>query len=523
MAKIQIPTRFIRIASQTGFFSLWTLLLLATHHPIDSAITQWIPVSFFLRIDPLVLTFVTGSLRMGITVLMLGAVTLIVSLLLGRVFCGWVCPLGSLFDFQGWIQRRLRIPFEGPSPSYFRAKYYLLAMILIFAIIGVGQPLMGLDPIVLLTRSVATLIEPLSRSSQGASDLFQKISYQGRLFDGATLLLFLLIIGGTTRLSRIWCRVACPLGAYLATLSRFSVLKRETQDCVRCGICVKHCPTGAITPGKPEEYTESECIKCFSCSDDCPVDANFFTLKNPIPVITDASRPVELERRQFVGSLSAAVALTPALKLSGGDPGRSRLLIRPPHSREESQFLSACIRCGECMKACPTGVLKPAGLEHGLRALWTPVMTPQAASCDPSCNACSVACPTTAIQPYAIEDKFLVKSGTAVLNSSLCIAHTENKYCNECVRACPTQAFEIQEGWKPETTVDQGADIPAPEGLTSKRPVHVSFDRCIGCGACEQACSSIVYGTTALLTTSVGRGVRSSLPSKPSEPETASD
>jgi polyferredoxin len=517
MPKLRVPTRFIRIASQLGFFSLWVFLIWSTRHPIDSAIQEVLPVSFFLRIDPLVFTVVSGGLRMGITVLLLGTVTLGISLILGRVFCGWVCPLGSLFDFQGWIQRRMKLKFEGPSPSYFRFKYYFLAALLTFALLGVGQPLIGFDPIVLLTRSVASVLAPPLRVSEFSLSSFSSLRSHANLIDTATLILFLSILGGTTRLSRIWCRVACPLGAYLATLSRFSLLRRKTQDCVRCGICVKHCPTGAILSSEPEKYTESECIKCFSCSDDCPVDANFFQLQNPLASYTmQHALPVELERRSFVGALGVALTASPTLTLSSGDPSTQKTLIRPPHSREEGEFLSACIRCGECMKACPTGTLKPAGLEHGLRALWTPVLSPQIAACDPSCNACSVACPTTAIQPYALDDKFKVKSGTAVFQSSLCIAHTENKYCNECVRACPTQAIAVQDGWKPDTQVDQGADVPAPDGLLSRRPTHVSFERCIGCGACETACNTIVLASPAMKTTSAGRGVTTQLDQTPS-------
>ena len=86
-----VPTRQIRIVVQMAVFALWVSCIYATHHPMDSWIATHMPVSFLLRIDPLVMTVVCGGMRMGITILALGALTLAVSLVLGRVFCGWAC------------------------------------------------------------------------------------------------------------------------------------------------------------------------------------------------------------------------------------------------------------------------------------------------------------------------------------------------------------------------------------------------------------------------------------------------
>jgi ferredoxin len=338
----------------------------------------------------------------------------------------------------------------------------------------------------------------------------QKPGMHGMFVDVATLVLFLGIMSATTRLSRIWCRTACPLGAYLALASRNSVLRRDTKGCIHCNICSNHCPTGAISFENAEVYNESECIKCFACSQECPVDANFFTIKSPIPAVTPSQQPVSLERRQLIATAAFTVIAAPGLNLAAGEAGASKKLIRPPMSREEHDFLSSCIRCGECMKACPTGILKPANLEHGFRALWSPVMVATEGYCVKGCNACSQACPTDAIMKYPVEEKYSFKAGTAVFESSRCIAHTENKYCNECVRACPTNAIEFHTGWQPEGAIS-GADVPAPEGQTSTRPYHVNFDRCVGCGACEYVCNQIVFGQPAMVTTAFGRAVPTQL------------
>jgi ferredoxin len=506
-----IPTRHVRIVVQSLVFALWVSLILATHHPMESWISRHVPVSLLLRIDPLVTTVVCGGTRILVTITLLGLVTLGVSLLLGRVFCGWVCPLGAIFDAYGWLLRRLRLKFEGPSPSWFRLKYYLLFAIVLFAVMGGVSPLMGFDPIVLLTRTAAVVVGPFLRSHEEILWVAgQKPGMHGLFVDVATLVLFLGIMSATTRLSRIWCRTTCPLGAYLALASRNSVLRRDTTGCVHCNICSAHCPTGAISFENAEVYNESECIKCFACSQECPVDANYFTFKSPVPAVSPSQHPVSLDRRQLIATAAFTVIAAPGMNLSAGEAGASKKLIRPPMSREEHDFLSSCIRCGECMKACPTGILKPANLEHGFRALWSPVMVATEGYCQKGCNACSQACPTDAIMKYPIEEKYSYKAGTAVFESSRCIAYTENKYCNECVRACPTNAIEFHKGWQPEGATS-GADVPAPEGQTSTRPFHVNFDRCVGCGACEYVCNQIVFGQPAMVTTSYGRAVPTQL------------
>lgn len=504
-----IPTRRIRIAVQAGVFCLWVALIVATQHPIDSMLTRLVPVSFLLRIDPLVMTVVCGGMRLGVTITLLGAATLAVTFLLGRVFCGWVCPLGAIFDAYGWILLRLGVPIQGPSPWYFRFKYYLVAAIFLFAIFGAVSPLMGLDPIVLVTRTMAAVLGPFLRHRDELTwKAGQAPGNYGYFFDGLTLALFLAIMSATTRLSRIWCRTACPLGAYLAVASRHAVLARETSGCVHCNICAIQCPTGAISFENEEVYNESECIKCYTCSQACPVDANFFTLKPPFPEATESRRPVSLERRSLLTTLTAALVAFPAFRLSAGRPGSSKKLIRPPRAREEADFLTSCIRCDECVKACPTGILKPAGLEHGLRALWTPVMVPTEGPCLTECNACSVACPTDAILKYAVADKYRYKAGTAVLDTSLCISYTDGKFCSECVSHCPTHAIPIAKGWEPEG--GKGADAAAPAGQVPTRPLGIDFNLCVGCGACEFECNRIVFGPPAMTVTSMGRAAPTS-------------
>ena len=216
------PTRYFRIAVQTAVFALWVGLILSTHRPMDSWLATHVPVSLMLRIDPLVMTVVTGGMRVGVTILMLGFVTLAISLILGRVFCGWICPLGAIFDAYGWVLRRLRVRFQGPSPSWFSFKYYLLATILIFAILGGVSPLMGFDPIVLLTRTVAAVLMPLSRKHDQLTWVVGGAAgNNGNLIDVLTLILFL----GTKILVCLHRKKRQKLNTQLLTDCRLDLLR----------------------------------------------------------------------------------------------------------------------------------------------------------------------------------------------------------------------------------------------------------------------------------------------------------
>ncbi len=87
--------------------------------------------------------------------------------------------------------------------------------------------------------------------------------------------------------------------------------------------------------------------------------------------------------------------------------GKSRhdRLLRPPGAVDESDFLSRCIRCGECMKVCPNNSLHPTLTEAGLEGLWTPTLVPRIGYCEPSCVLCSEVCPTGAIWQITPKEK----------------------------------------------------------------------------------------------------------------------
>ena len=161
------PTR-VRWLSQIIFFSLFLFLLLRTEfrgslHAGGSEIRLPYPVQLFFQLDPLVMLSNALSSRALYHGLLWSLVILIPTMFLGRFFCGWICPLGSIHHlFSSLRSERKRGKQLIDSNRYKRwqtTKYYLLAAALIAAVLGTG--VVGwLDPFSLLVRSLGLSILP---------------------------------------------------------------------------------------------------------------------------------------------------------------------------------------------------------------------------------------------------------------------------------------------------------------------------------------------------------------------------
>lgn len=154
-------------------------------------------------------------------------------------------------------------------------------------------------------------------------------------------------------------------------------------------------------------------------------------------------------------------------------------LIRPPGAREDD-ILSKCIRCGECIRVCPTGGLQPGLGVAGWEGLWTPVLVPRLGYCDYSCNACGQVCPTEAIPRLDLEQKRQTVIGLAYIDRDRCIPWADGRDCIVCEEMCPVPDKAI--------FLEERTLTAALGGATTVRCPHVIRERCIGCGICEAKC-----------------------------------
>ncbi|GAF68010.1 unnamed protein product, partial [marine sediment metagenome] len=143
--------RITRIICQVFFLGLFVLLAFVS----SAAYLGYWPISLFVQLDPLVglaTMLSSGRLHEG---LLWGLAVIILSIVLGRVWCNWICPLGSIHHFLGWLTAPKKLAERIRANSYrplYSLKFYLLAGVLVLALLGSLQ-IGWLDPICLTLRS----------------------------------------------------------------------------------------------------------------------------------------------------------------------------------------------------------------------------------------------------------------------------------------------------------------------------------------------------------------------------------
>jgi polyferredoxin len=523
-----------RKTSQIFFLLLFLLLLVFTALRAMPGTTSDIhlrePVRLFFEWDPLVAltNAIAGhALYRG---LLWSLIILVPTLFFGRFFCGWICPMGTLQHYVGdspsESKRGKRRIESNRYKRWQTVKYVVLLAGLVAAAFG-SMVIGWLDPFSLLVRSIGLSILPafnyvvraalaplehshiaalkatggLIHAVLGAFLLeFRQAHFTQGLFLGV---LFLAILAMSLRVTRLWCRAICPLGALLGAVSRWSVLglHKDSEACNNCNRCLLHCQ-GGDDPIGSSPWRKSECLMCMNCVGSCPDHALVFRFfrKEKEVASTDLGR-----RRTITGIAAGAVAVPLMRANTGLGKSRNERLLRPPGALDEPEFLGRCIRCGECMKVCPNNALQPALVEAGLEGLWTPTLVPRIGYCEPSCVLCSEVCPTGAIWQITPREKGWVvgvgaaqnqpiRLGTAFYDRGRCLPWAMATDCIVCEEWCPVS---------PKAIYLEEAEVVDSAGKTKtlKQP-RVDPSRCVGCGACEYACP--LQEHPAVYVTSIG-------------------
>lgn len=492
---------WIRRFSQLLFFFLFLYLLYKTTLPSSKGASTFLlrpnlPVEFFFYINPLIAIITLLSSWHIYKWLSLSLITIIVTLLLGRVFCGWICPLGTINQLLGWSQRFLpfkeKIKLNSPN-KWKKLKYIILFVILGMAISGstLGSVL---DPITIVTKGVGLIC--FSCIGQGIEGLRANGNFisQGLYFalsphiigikniyintPGLLVFVFTAILALNFIENRFWCRYLCPLGGLLGILSRWQLVKidRDKNKCTQCKRCLTWCH-GASMPDK--EWRGGECFICLNCVKECPEEAINILFKEDTP--QTLPQIGNISRREFLTSTLSGSLSIPFIRVEGSlKKHYYPYLIRPPGAINEKAFLERCIRCGLCMKICPQNALHPSIYEGGIETLWTPVLVARIGYCDPSCTLCSQICPTGALAPITPDEKKEIKLGTAFVDRSRCLPWAMDKFCIVCEEYCPVSPKAIK-------AVEIKRIISGNKEIILKGPKVVP-ELCIGCGACEHVC-----------------------------------
>jgi len=189
--------------------------------------------------------------KTGIANILLLAGVLLTTIVAGPVFCGWLCPLGSIQEWVNALARKIKIPQAKVNKSLDRVlkitKYLVLALIVYMTAKSFNLVFIKADPYYALMHFYTGEVAPL-----------------------ALIILFTTLIASLF-IQRPWCRWLCPLGAVLSFIGKFSILKikRPSEACIACGACSKACPVG-LDPSEKETVVASSCIRCGLCEGACP-------------------------------------------------------------------------------------------------------------------------------------------------------------------------------------------------------------------------------------------------------------
>ena len=181
-----------------------------------------------------------------------------------------------------------------------------------------------------------------------------------------------------------------------------------------------------------------------------------------------------MNRRDFIRTLGAGfILLFTGFRFLGRN---KKNIIRPPGSIEEEDFNYKCVRCGNCILACPAKCLKPVTFDKGIVEWGTPHILARQAGCI-MCLSCFKVCPSSAIIKIPAN---MVKIGTAEINKTRCLVWLYQKDCLVCLEYCPVGAICSDKKGRP----------------------FVDEKVCIGCGLCEQNCP--VKGISAIRVSNKG-------------------
>jgi polyferredoxin/formate hydrogenlyase subunit 6/NADH:ubiquinone oxidoreductase subunit I len=484
MMKKPSAARFFQLL----FLAVFLMLFVRTEYRGSDTISA--AINSFFRADPLVLASYVAATGSFTWLLFPALLVALSTLLLGRFFCGWICPLGTVIDLA-----TKRIGKTAPLRALKgNLKYWLLLPLLVAAFLHVN--LAGvLDPIAILVRALAFFLYPVfgDAARSGWVSLYHLIGERRDLVAPAyalvkdnllpfretfyplaflSALMFAAIIFIERYESRNWCRNLCPLGTLLGLLSRLSPLRRVPgRLCSDCQACRAVCPTTL-----DDDYLEPDsCILCMNCSRSCRHRRVKFVwrLKRE-----EGSGQLLPERRVLLGGLLSGFLLAGTFRFRR--PEAQARLLRPPGAGSEDEFLKKCVRCGECMKVCLTGALYPAIAQAGVEGVFTPVVTPRLGYCEYNCSLCGQVCPTAAIPNLPIDRKRRAVIGKAVLDKNHCLPYARNTNCIVCEEHCPIP----QKAIRSELVEERDRDGKV---IRVQRP-YIVDELCNGCGICENVC-----------------------------------
>ena len=476
--------RKVRVILAAIFFIAITLLFLG----ICGGYAKWLSWAPKMQFLPAVL-----SLNLIVV-----AALVILTLIIGRIYCSVICPLGVMQDVISWISgkrkgKKNRFTY---SPAISWLRYVVLGLFILAIVFGIHSFVALLAPYSSYGRIVSNLFVPAVQLGH-----YHILSYY--VFGVAVVTLVVIFILAW-RNGRTYCNTICPVGTVLGFFSRFAMFRPmiDASKCVNCNLCGRRCKASCINYDA-HKIDYSRCVSCGDCIGNCNKEAihYHFTWKSNKQIDSYAAKKVAADsekksdasvqktvetqnttqnftRRNFL-TATVMLATTAAMardegvkKVTGAADKISRETpILPPGAMSAENMADHCTGCQLCVANCPGHVLHPS---MGLMTFMQPTVSYEKGFCQPDCDKCSNLCPAGAIKPIKAETKFKVHVGHAVWQGFNCLVLNKNVACGVCWQNCPYGAITMMP-----------LDDADPDSLQYP---SVDDSICVGCGACEKAC-----------------------------------
>jgi ferredoxin-type protein NapF len=438
----------LRISLAALYFLLTVLLFsqLASFLP-----SQMVRCITWLQFVPSVLKFST-TVSIGASGFIM---VILITLLFGRVYCSFVCPLGILQDISISTSDIL----IKKTNSYKRP-----LSIISYTVLGIS-----ILPVFFHNIFFLNLLDPFALSGKILSGIREA------LFMSLMLLLFFVLLSFLKK--RWYCNMICPVGIFLGLLSRISFFRISIEGgrCSGCGRCESVCKSNCIDSGE-HHLDFDRCVGCMNCLDSCPEKAILYRFSLAKKEIIPGNAAAEnVSRRNFIktsvgGAAAIAGLMAPARLFAGPGEASETNPVMPPGAISIWHFTEKCTACQLCISSCPTHVLQPSFFEYGLSGIFQPRMDFKRSFCKYDCTRCLEVCPTGAIQLSDLLDKKKIQIGLAVFEKNQCLVVEQQKPCAKCSEHCEAKAIEL---------LPYLGELKIPK---------VDSKRCNGCGACEYYC-----------------------------------
>ena len=423
-------------------------------------------------------------------------ILLVLSLVFGRVYCSFICPMGVYQDVVAWLSKKFTKKKKYTfSKAMTVLRWTVLAATVIAFIFGFNFLVGLLDPYGAYGRIVTHIFRPAYLAGNNLLEYifssfdnytFYKVGiYSLGLLSTLIALATLVGIGLLAwRNGRTWCNTICPVGTLLGFISRYSLFRLQFDDdkCNSCGLCAMKCKASCIN-SKDKQIDYSRCVTCFNCIEACNRSAMKYApykWKKTVTNVPENKTVDESKRRFLSATVVTAVAATSLMgqkvaSFTGKRALKRNLPIVPPGGLNVENLQEKCISCHLCVSKCPSHVIKPAFTEYGLGGMMQPRLYFDHGFCNYDCTLCTDVCPSGALRPLTVEQKHKTQIGQVHFIRHNCIVFTDETNCGACSEHCPTQAVHM---------------VPY-KGVLTIPETDVSI--CVGCGGCEYVCPAKPY------------------------------